>query len=99
MDSDGTVTGTVIRATDVSAWGGSSTHVSRLRTRACSAPGSRKDVLNGGDGIASRRALDDTMARARHYSALARNALDVFPASPERGALIEAVDFCTARSH
>ena len=46
-----------------------------------------------------RGALDHTMARARHYSALARDALDVFPASPERDALLEAVDFCTARNH
>ena len=42
-------------------------------------------------------ALDDTMGRARHYTALARDALDIFPASAEKAALIEAVEFCTAR--
>lgn len=41
--------------------------------------------------------LDDTMERARHYTALAHDALDIFPASGEKAALIEAVEFCTAR--
>jgi len=45
------------------------------------------------------RALDDTIARAEHYAAMAKDALALFPASPMKDALIEAVDFCVARAH
>ena len=45
------------------------------------------------------RALDDTVERARHYGAMARDALELFPASPWKRALIEVVDFCVSRSH
>ncbi len=41
--------------------------------------------------------LEDTMERARHYTALARDALDIFPESAEKAVLIEAVEFCTDR--
>jgi len=44
-------------------------------------------------------ALDDTIARARHYGAIARDALALFPASAMKRALEEAVEFCIARSH
>ncbi len=42
-------------------------------------------------------AIADTIERARHYGAIARDALGVFPASAARDALIEAVDFCISR--
>ncbi len=45
------------------------------------------------------RALDDTVERARHYGAMARDALELFPASPWKHALIEVVDFCVNRTH
>jgi len=45
------------------------------------------------------RALDDTIERARHYGAMARDALALFPKSPLKQALLEAVDFCIARAH
>ena len=45
------------------------------------------------------RALDDTVNRARHYGAIARDALALFPASEMKQALEEAVEFCTARTH
>ena len=45
------------------------------------------------------RALDDTIERARHYGAMARDALALFPNSPMKQALLEAVDFCIARAH
>jgi octaprenyl-diphosphate synthase len=45
------------------------------------------------------RALEDTIERARHYGAMARDALELFPASPWRKALLEAVDFCISRAH
>jgi len=43
-------------------------------------------------------ALKDTVERARHYGAIARDALAIFPASTPRDALAEAVDFCIARA-
>jgi len=45
------------------------------------------------------RALDDTIERARHYGAKARDALALFPPSPWKTALIEVVDFCISRAH
>jgi octaprenyl-diphosphate synthase len=45
------------------------------------------------------RALDDTIERARHYGAMARDALGVFPAGPMKAAMLAAVDFCIARAH
>jgi octaprenyl-diphosphate synthase len=45
------------------------------------------------------RALDDTIKRAHHYGAIAKDALALFPASPVKQALEEAVEFCIARSH
>jgi octaprenyl-diphosphate synthase len=44
-------------------------------------------------------ALTDTLQRARHYSTLARDALDIFPASAEKAALLEVVDFNMARGY
>jgi octaprenyl-diphosphate synthase len=43
------------------------------------------------------RALEDTIERARHYGAMARDALELFPASPWKFALSEVVDFCVNR--
>jgi octaprenyl-diphosphate synthase len=45
------------------------------------------------------RALDDAVERARHYGAIARDALGLFPNSREQRALIEAVDFCIERAY
>ena len=45
------------------------------------------------------RALEDTIERARHYGAMARDALELFPSSPWKKALLEAVDFCISRAH
>jgi octaprenyl-diphosphate synthase len=44
-------------------------------------------------------ALDDTIERARHYGAMARDALGLFPPSEAKQALIEVVDFCIRRAH
>ncbi len=44
------------------------------------------------------RSLEDTVERARHYGAIAKDALEIFPATPLRDAMIEVVDFCVARS-
>jgi len=44
------------------------------------------------------RSLEDTAERARHYGAIAKDALEIFPAAPLRAAMLEVVDFCVARS-
>ena len=45
------------------------------------------------------RALEDTIERARHYGAMARDALEIFGQSPVKTALLETVDFCISRAH
>ncbi|MEE9290686.1 MAG: polyprenyl synthetase family protein [Alphaproteobacteria bacterium] len=44
-------------------------------------------------------ALSDTLARARHYTQLARDSLDIFPAGKTKDALLEVVAFCAARTY
>jgi len=45
------------------------------------------------------RAIEDTVERARHYGAMAKDALAIFPQGDMRAALDAAVDFCIARAH
>ena len=45
------------------------------------------------------RAIEDTAERARHYGAMARDALELFPASTWKRALIDVVEFCCNRTH
>ncbi len=45
------------------------------------------------------RALEDTVERARHYGAMARDALGIFSDSTWKKALLDAVDFCIGRAH
>ena len=49
--------------------------------------------------MTKHRALDDTVTRARHYGAIATDALALFPNSPMKEALTEAVEFSIARTH
>ncbi|QQS14023.1 MAG: polyprenyl synthetase family protein [Rhodospirillales bacterium] len=44
-------------------------------------------------------ALADTLERARHYGAMARDALGLFADGPVKRALLEAVDFAIERGH
>ncbi|UYN94458.1 MAG: polyprenyl synthetase family protein [Enhydrobacter sp.] len=44
-------------------------------------------------------AIADTFERARHYGAMARDALGLFGDSPLKAALLEAVDFAIDRAH
>jgi octaprenyl-diphosphate synthase len=44
-------------------------------------------------------AIEDTIARARHYGAMASDALAIFPASEAKSALLDAVEFCISRAH
>jgi octaprenyl-diphosphate synthase len=48
--------------------------------------------------MTKHRALEDTIQRARHYGAIAKDALAFFPASPVKEALEETVEFCISRS-
>ena len=45
------------------------------------------------------RAVDDTLARARHYGQRAIDALGPFPAGSTKDAMIEAVEFAVARAY
>ena len=49
--------------------------------------------------IKKHRALEATVERARHYGAMARDALALFPSSHHKSALLDVVDFCVARTH
>jgi octaprenyl-diphosphate synthase len=49
--------------------------------------------------MSKHRALEDTIKRARHYGAIAKDALALFPESPMKSALAETVEFCIARSY
>jgi len=44
-------------------------------------------------------ALDDTVERARHYGAIARDSLGIFPASEVKDALVHLIDFCIERPY
>ena len=45
------------------------------------------------------RAIEDTIERARHYGAMARDALAIFADTPMKRSMVEAVDFCISRAH
>jgi octaprenyl-diphosphate synthase len=47
----------------------------------------------------AHQALEDTVDRARHYGAMAKDALALFPQSAMRAALEQVVDFCVARAY
>ena len=49
--------------------------------------------------MTKHRALEDTIQRARHYGAIATDALALFPASAMKTALEETVEFCICRSN
>jgi octaprenyl-diphosphate synthase len=49
--------------------------------------------------LCRHRALEDTIERARHYGAIAKDALALFPDGEGKRALLEVVDFCVARAH
>ena len=44
-------------------------------------------------------ALADSVARARHYGAIARDTMGIFAEGPERQALVELIDFCIERAY
>ncbi len=56
------------------------------------------DLETALDLLQRHGALEETVARAHHYGAEARTALDVFPDGPVKAALNGAIDFCVARA-
>jgi octaprenyl-diphosphate synthase len=64
----------------------------------------RGEVLEGDlefafGAMRRHRAIEDTIERARHYGAMARDSLELFPGSPWKHALLGAVDFAVQRAH
>ena len=57
------------------------------------------DFAEAIERVQATRAVDDTLARARHYGQRAIDALGIFPASPAKDAMIEAVEFAVARAY
>ncbi|MDP2358175.1 MAG: polyprenyl synthetase family protein [Beijerinckiaceae bacterium] len=57
------------------------------------------DLETALDTMRKHRALEDTIERARHYGAMARDALELFPQSNWKRALFDVVDFCVSRTH
>jgi len=49
--------------------------------------------------IERHNAITDTVERAKHYGAIAHDALAIFPAGAYKAALLGAVDFSIARAH
>ena len=49
--------------------------------------------------MAQHDALEATVERARHYGAIARDALEIFPESEHKSALVDAIRFSVARAH
>jgi octaprenyl-diphosphate synthase len=60
----------------------------------------RDDDLDTAIGLMARHhAIEDTIGRARHYGAIATDALALVPPSEIKAALEETVAFCIARAH
>ncbi len=57
------------------------------------------DLAQAQSLIERHNALADTLERARHYGAMARDALGLFGDTPLKAALLEAVDFAIDRAH
>ncbi len=49
--------------------------------------------------VEKHNAIPDTIERARHYGAIAKDAMAIFPETEHKSALLEAVEFCIARAH
>jgi len=57
------------------------------------------DLLHAIELMHEHRTLADTVERARHYGAIARDALGIFPESDIEQAMLEVVDFCIDRAY
>ena len=57
------------------------------------------DLARAQELMVKHGAIEDTITRARHYGAIARDALAIFPEGPHARALIDLVDFCISRTY
>ena len=57
------------------------------------------DLERAVDLMDKHKALADTVERARHYGAIARDGLGIFADGPEKSALVEIIDFCIERTY
>ncbi|MBV1692975.1 MAG: polyprenyl synthetase family protein [Hyphomicrobiales bacterium] len=57
------------------------------------------DLENAISLMRRHKAIEATLERARHYGAIARDALAIFPEGPAKRALADVVDFCVSRAH
>jgi len=57
------------------------------------------DIEHAMELLEKHKALTDTIERARHFGAIARDALGVFPESDIKTALLDVVDFCIDRAY
>ena len=51
------------------------------------------------DSMRRHRAIENTVERARHHGAMARDALAIFAEGPAKSALLDVIEFCIARRH
>ncbi|RVU34763.1 polyprenyl synthetase family protein [Hwanghaeella grinnelliae] len=49
--------------------------------------------------MTKHRSLNDTVERARHYAAIAKDSLGIFPDGDMKAAMLEVVDFCVERAY
>lgn len=59
----------------------------------------KEDLGKAIDILSRSNALKDSVERARHYGAIARDALGLFPDHPIKNALLEVVDFTLEREY
>jgi octaprenyl-diphosphate synthase len=57
------------------------------------------DLARAMELMKSHSSLADTVNRARHYGAVARDALGIFPESPTKTALLDIIDFSIERAY
>ncbi len=57
------------------------------------------DLAHAMELMIKHGSLADTVQRARHYGAIAKDALGLFPDSPEKQALAGVIDFCIERAY
>lgn len=57
------------------------------------------DLARAIELMESHQALDDTLDRARHYGAIARDSLGIFKDGPIKQAFHDLIDFCIERAH
>jgi len=57
------------------------------------------DLGRAMDLMKTHGSIVDTIARAKHYGAVARDALGIFPEGEIKTALLDIIDFCIERAH